>query len=256
MLLQHLLEKTSAYGVFSIQGQQFGLLSKHHWRELLCIADCFAQSVQDRCIHLPSNEQCPLRVTWQRLYQALTPRHPRLQWRNRLCPIYAHGIQQHLGFIDRSLLRYCGIQSFCVRFWAAKLHNQEYLWLTQQRPLHKKIGPGLWDNTVAGLLQNDETPLTALQREIQEELHLNFSNDDLYFYGQTRQAYSVTEGIYHETTLHALSLVPPQQSIPFVPREWMAQAYLPLEKLFQYPLLPRARTSARLLQNYLNQYPL
>lgn len=251
MLFNDLWEKTSAYGVFSIDGHYFGLLSEKHWQELVLLAPRIDATVQDRQIALPSQHQRPLMQTWYLLYQALQKIHPNIRWRNRCSPLFAHHTNVFCGYIDRSLLRYCGVQSHCVRFWYGYQTSPQTYWLTQQRPLHKAIGPGLWDNTVAGLCKDKESPLEALTREMQEELALTLPLSSIQTYATTRCAYPIPDGIYHEVTSHTYYLHPRPHTLSMVTSEWLQQSYAPIEMILTYPLLHRARASLLLLQNYL-----
>lgn len=72
------------------------------------------------------------------------------------------------------------------------LHAVSHLWITdikkeiiylQKRSLDKDSFPGYYDITSAGHIDPNETPETAILREVSEEIGLNLNKKDLIFLG-------------------------------------------------------------------------
>ncbi len=67
--------------------------------------------------------------------------------------------------------------------------------LLQKRADSKETFPGLWDVSVAGHIQEGETPLQAAIREIEEEIGLRGTAGDLYFLGRFRSEHRHPGGL-------------------------------------------------------------
>ena len=67
--------------------------------------------------------------------------------------------------------------------------------LLQKRAASKETFPGLWDVSVAGHVQDGETPVQAALREILEEIGLRASADDLDFLGRFRSEHRHPGGL-------------------------------------------------------------
>lgn len=61
----------------------------------------------------------------------------------------------------------------------ACIFNSEGKMLIQRRQKTKKSWPGVWDVSVGGAVQSGETSLTAVQREVAEELGIRLNEHDL-----------------------------------------------------------------------------
>lgn len=67
--------------------------------------------------------------------------------------------------------------------------------LLQKRADSKETFPGLWDVSVAGHIQEGETPLQAAIREIEEEIGLRATAGDLCFLGRFRSEHRHPGGL-------------------------------------------------------------
>lgn len=67
--------------------------------------------------------------------------------------------------------------------------------LLQKRAAEKDTFPGLWDVSVAGHIQAEETPLEAACREVNEEIGLEVDSQSLQFIGRFRSEHSHPGGI-------------------------------------------------------------
>ncbi|WP_299779438.1 NUDIX domain-containing protein [uncultured Formosa sp.] len=96
------------------------------------------------------------------------------------------------------------------------LHNTAHIWLytakgeilLAQRSYKKAICPGMWDISVAGHVDADETIETAALRETQEELSLTLTESDLKKIGVFNCFQSYDSGIkdneFHHTYIAEL----------------------------------------------------
>ena len=67
--------------------------------------------------------------------------------------------------------------------------------LLQKRAPEKDTFPGLWDVSVAGHVQAEETPMEAALREIKEEIGLEVITGSLQFFGRFKSEHSHPGGI-------------------------------------------------------------
>ena len=105
-----------------------------------------------------------------------------------------------IALVDRQLFRPLGLPTVCVRLWI--LEGKRF-WLAK-RSARKRIGPGLWDSPVGGLLSGDESPREALFREAYEEAGLRLENLSLLEGPNLTEDRFVPEGRLVETTLNRL----------------------------------------------------
>lgn len=76
------------------------------------------------------------------------------------------------ALLDRALFRPLGLPTLCVRLWIICGDPEAPRFLLARRSPSKRIGPGLWDSPVGGLLARHETEFEALAREAYEEAGL------------------------------------------------------------------------------------
>lgn len=109
-----------------------------------------------------------------------------------------------IALVDRQLFRPLGLPTVCVRLWI--LEGKRF-WLAK-RSARKRIGPGLWDSPVGGLLSGDESPREALFREAYEEAGLRLENLSLLEGPNLTEDRLVPEGRLVETTVNRLLRTP------------------------------------------------
>ena len=103
------------------------------------------------------------------------------------------------GLRDSSrLFRPLGLPTVCVRLW---ILEGERFWLGK-RSATKRIGPGLWDSPVGGLLSGEESPREALFREAYEEAGLDLQALPLTEGPRFEEDRLVPEGRLVETTVN------------------------------------------------------
>lgn len=103
-----------------------------------------------------------------------------------------------IALVDRRLFRPLGLPTVCVRLW---ILEGERFWLGK-RSATKRIGPGLWDSPVGGLLSGEESPREALFREAYEEAGLDASALPLTEGPKLSEDRLVPEGRLVETTVN------------------------------------------------------
>ncbi len=90
---------------------------------------------------------------------------------------------------DRDRIHREGLPHRTVHVWIVRKAGQETQVLLQKRSLNKESFPGLYDTSCAGHVPAGETPMQAAQRELQEELGLCASPEDLAYAGSIRIRY-------------------------------------------------------------------
>lgn len=103
-----------------------------------------------------------------------------------------------IALVDRRLFRPLGLPTVCVRLW---ILEGERFWLGK-RSATKRIGPGLWDSPVGGLLSGEESPREALFREAYEEAGLDLQALPLTEGPRFEEDRLVPEGRLVETTVN------------------------------------------------------
>jgi mutator protein MutT len=122
-----------------------------------------------------------------------------------------------------------------IRVLAAVIKNKDLL-LVCQRPLHKRHG-GLWEFP-GGKIENDESELEAIRRELLEELGVHVTSvGPTEFYTQDPGSNFVIE------------FLPVQINGEPKCIEHSAHCWSSLEKLFSLPLAPSDRRYAEFLLN-------
>ncbi len=87
-----------------------------------------------------------------------------------------------------------GIPHRTVHVWIARERGGRWEVLLQKRSRDKDSFPGLWDTSSAGHIQAGDEPLPSALRELEEELGLRASAEDLRPIGRCRIAY---EKVFH-----------------------------------------------------------
>lgn len=141
-------------------------------------------------------------------------------------------------------------------------HNTAHIWfytkageiLLQQRAASKVIHPLLWDVSVAGHIDAGETVKAGAVREIQEELGVTITENDLYKIGVFKYSQSYDNGIvdneFHNTFIAELKVdlseLKPQ------PEEVEALKLVSFEKFLK--LLIHSETNSHFIASNRNYY--
>jgi isopentenyl-diphosphate Delta-isomerase len=91
-----------------------------------------------------------------------------------------------------------GLWHKTVHVWIVRENN---FVLLQKRSLSKEVFPGLWDISCAGHIDAGELSLDAAIRELNEELGIRTSKDELQFLFATRQNYFQTDPLIIDNEL-------------------------------------------------------
>ncbi|GAF20920.1 Nudix hydrolase YfcD [Bacillus sp. JCM 19047] len=101
---------------------------------------------------------------------------------NEMISYFTHA-KKPLGSTSREQIHQNGLWHETFHLWMINNNNREPQIYLQLRSQTKKDFPNLFDITAAGHLHSKETTLDGL-REVEEELGIALSSDDIYFIGQ------------------------------------------------------------------------
>jgi len=102
-----------------------------------------------------------------------------------------------------------GVLHASVHVW---LYNKKGQILVQQRSCKKEIYPNLWDVSVAGHIGAGEHHLSAVQREVEEEIGVIYSIDDFVYQGMFTEKHAHANGLI-DYELHYVYLLKFNQEI-------------------------------------------
>lgn len=93
------------------------------------------------------------------------------------------------GTVERSIAHAEGIRHRTAHIWIARKNSDKWQVLLQKRALTKDSFPGRYDTSSAGHIQAGDEPLESAIRELEEELGIAASSEDLAFAGTFKILY-------------------------------------------------------------------
>jgi isopentenyl-diphosphate delta-isomerase len=140
-------------------------------------------------------------------------------------------------------------------------HRAAHVWLVtpdqrvllQRRAATKENWPNLWDVSVAGHISAGETAIDAAVREVQEELGLTLTPQDLTHLGTLRWHAVLNDGAYIENEFHEVFVVTVALDVDALvldPTEVAEVVIVQPEEIERYEVVPHDDEYA-LLRGYL-----
>ncbi|MEH0938215.1 NUDIX hydrolase [Micromonospora psammae] len=94
-----------------------------------------------------------------------------------------------IGVIGRKLANRIGVWHFCAQVFVLVTLDDEPAVVFQRRPRTKSVSPGVLDISASGHVTFGQTVQAAALREVEEELGLHFTEDDLVHVGRRIDMY-------------------------------------------------------------------
>lgn len=85
---------------------------------------------------------------------------------------------------DRKIVHKKGLLHHASGVVFIRKNKNSYEILSQQRSFNKDKNAGLWDMSASGHVPSNESPLNSLLREIEEELGINVTEQELFLLGK------------------------------------------------------------------------
>ena len=85
--------------------------------------------------------------------------------------------------VERSIAHSQGIRHRTAHIWIVRKVNGRYQVLMQKRAMNKESFPGMFDTSSAGHIQAGDEPLESALRELEEELGIHATPEQLHFAG-------------------------------------------------------------------------
>ena len=85
--------------------------------------------------------------------------------------------------VERSIAHSQGICHRTAHIWIVRKVNGRYQVLMQKRAMNKESFPGMFDTSSAGHIQAGDEPLESALRELEEELGIHATPEQLHFAG-------------------------------------------------------------------------